>query len=680
VGLCPTCKSSFHGDEQFCPRDGTPLRASLPEDPLAGRVLSGRYRLVEVIGRGGMGAVYRAHHILMDKAVAVKVLRQELASDTEAVARFHREARSASRLDHDHIIRVSDFGQTDDGLLFLVMELLDGENLAQVLRRGPLPWRRAAAIVRDVATGLAHAHEQGVIHRDLKPENIVLVRRSKSRQLVKVLDFGLAKLVQTASAGGAAGGGDAAGDAEPDVAVQSLTRTGVVFGTPEYMSPEQAEGRSLDARTDIYALGVVSYQMLSGKLPFSAPTFLALIAKTVNEPPPPLSEAIESPAVVIPAEVEELVLSCLAKSPDDRPQLAEEIAETLDQLLARFPEEHSRSGEVPATGAPAASGSGARRVETGSPVAGGVARTVQRQLPPGQAARTAPREPAGSSDPETPPLPRSGQRRLDSPLPSSGMPKSSAAQSAVRPAVDSAAPTIPASPKVADAAPEPDEEAPAAPPPRRSGSHAARAGSASAPAERVPERVPDSEPDADLPLTVPRRPYWVAALLVLVLGVGGLLWARPQLAGLGKPATPVEPEREPLRRARELLAQQPLGPSNIEEALRILREEREVHDTPEVHRLLSRAYEADSNRLRALGHLYAAVRLSTNPVESARSQLALSQLLSRFGHPHDACQAAHRVIAARPDKELRRQTEALLSTLHCAASAPGAAAAVSASH
>src|SRR5262245_16230744 len=161
-----------------------------------------------------MGAVYRAHHILMDKSVAVKVLRQELASDTEAVARFHREARSASRLDHENIIRVSDFGQTDDGLLFLVMELLDGENLAQALRHGALPWRRAAMVARDVAIGLAHAHEQGVIHRDLKPENILLVRRGKSRpaggglQTVKVLDFGLAKLVHMAKRDSAEGDSD----------------------------------------------------------------------------------------------------------------------------------------------------------------------------------------------------------------------------------------------------------------------------------------------------------------------------------------------------------------------------------------------------------------------------------------------------------------------------------------
>ncbi|HRI53901.1 MAG TPA: serine/threonine-protein kinase, partial [Pseudomonadota bacterium] len=403
MSLCPTCKASFSGGEQFCPRDGTPLRAALPDDPLSGRVLSGRYRLTEVLGRGGMGAVYRAHHILMDKPVAVKVLRQELASDTEAVARFHREARSASRLDHDHIIRVTDFGQTDDGLLFLVMELLDGENLAQVLRRGPLPWRRAATIARDIALGLAHAHEQGVIHRDLKPENIVLVRRGKSaRQMVKVLDFGLAKLIHDVGEAGAA----AEDEAAEDLAARSLTRTGAIFGTPEYMSPEQAEGRGLGTRTDLYALGVVAYQMVSGALPFSAPTFLALIAKTVNEPAPPPSQ--QNASAEIPPAFEALIMQCLAKEPEQRPASAEEIAEALDQLLATHQEDPKQSAEVgvlaptlvrgvagsgpPPSGRglagaappPSITGSRGSTSDLATEPAGGVAKTVQRNLTPGQ--------------------------------------------------------------------------------------------------------------------------------------------------------------------------------------------------------------------------------------------------------------------------------------------------------
>jgi serine/threonine-protein kinase len=334
VSVCVTCNTHFHGDELFCPKDGTPLQAQHTEDRLAGRVLSGRYRLLERLGQGGMGAVYRAHHILMDKAVAVKVLRQELASDAEAVARFHREARSASKLDHEHIIRVTDFGQSDDGLLFLVMELLDGESLAEAIARGPLPWRQAVPILRDVALGLAHAHEQGIIHRDLKPENIILCRRPKSnRQVVKVLDFGLAKLAREA-------GTSLTGPA----AQMSLTRTGVVFGTPEYMSPEQAEGGTLDHRTDIYALGVLMYQMVTGDVPFTAPTFLALLTKTMQEAPVPPSR--KAPGIELPEALEALILCCLEKSPARRPQSAEEVIEELERI---GPAQRSaeRSAELP---------------------------------------------------------------------------------------------------------------------------------------------------------------------------------------------------------------------------------------------------------------------------------------------------------------------------------------------
>ena len=268
------------------------------------------------------------------------------------------------------------------------MELLDGENLAQVLRRGPLPWRRAARIARDIALGLGHAHEQGVIHRDLKPENIVLVRRGKSaRQMVKVLDFGLAKLIHDVGGAEATDGED---DGAEDATARSLTRTGAVFGTPEYMSPEQAEGRGLGTRTDLYALGVVAYQMVSGALPFSAPTFLALIAKTVNEPPKPPS--VQNPSVEIPPELDQLILQCLAKDPADRPASAEEIAEALDQVLAAYPDDPKQSSEVgvlvpaaarsgPSAGLP---GSGKQAVDAAAEPAGGMAKTVQRNLNPGQ--------------------------------------------------------------------------------------------------------------------------------------------------------------------------------------------------------------------------------------------------------------------------------------------------------
>jgi len=307
----------FEGEEQFCPRDGSPLAAS-PQpgaaDPLIGRVLGGRYRLVERLGQGGMGTVYRAVHTLMDKPVAVKILRGELAGDSEAVARFHREARSASKLDHDHCIRVTDFGQSDDGLLFLVMELLDGESLGSVARRGPVPPARAAAIGLAIAEALQHAHEAGIIHRDLKPDNVFLARRAKGRELVKVLDFGLAKLVAEGTLGPA------------------ITRDGTVFGTPEYMAPEQAEGEKLDGRTDVYALGVILYQLIVGDVPFRSTNFMALLTKQVSEDPVPPHE--RRPDLELPAGLEAVVMRCLEKSADDRFATAQDVADALEPFAA----------------------------------------------------------------------------------------------------------------------------------------------------------------------------------------------------------------------------------------------------------------------------------------------------------------------------------------------------------
>ena len=348
--ICPTCKTHFGGEEHFCPRDGSPLAASAPReerstpdptaDRLLGRVLGGRYRLLERLGQGGMGTVYRATHTLMDKPVAVKILRAELAGDAEAVARFHREARSASRLDHDHCIRVTDFGQSDDGLLFLVMELLDGHSLSHVTRRGPVPAARAAAIGIAVGEALQHAHDAGIIHRDLKPDNVFLARRKKGREIVKVLDFGLAKLASDSALG------------------PSITRDGTVFGTPEYMAPEQAEGEKLDGRTDVYALGVILYQLVCGEVPFKSSNFVALLTKQVSEEPTPPRD--RRPDLEIPPGLELIIMKCLAKRREDRYATAGEIADDLEpfaasdtsqSILLPTRSELSHSGPLPALGA-----------------------------------------------------------------------------------------------------------------------------------------------------------------------------------------------------------------------------------------------------------------------------------------------------------------------------------------
>jgi serine/threonine-protein kinase len=293
---------------------------AVPEDPLLGRTLDGRYQLHEKLGEGGMGAVYRAIHTLMGKPCAIKVLRGPTAVQELAGKRFQREAQSASRLDHPHCIRVTDFGRTADGIAYLAMELLEGRSLADELETlGALPLGRVVSITRQVAEALEHAHGLGVVHRDLKPDNIMLVDRGGAGgpggDFVKVLDFGLAKLVAT--------GRDA-----PGGSLSTLSEMGSVFGTPEYMSPEQAEGRPLDARADLYSLGVLLYQMLTGQLPFQAASFIAVLAKHMTETP--ISPAQRRPDLALPPAIVDLCLRLLHKDPAHRPQTASEVIATLD--------------------------------------------------------------------------------------------------------------------------------------------------------------------------------------------------------------------------------------------------------------------------------------------------------------------------------------------------------------
>ncbi len=315
MSSCPTCNTQFDRGEQFCPLDGSPLSGEkrAGTDPFLGRVLQGRYRLTDRLGQGGMGTVYRAVHTLMDKPLAVKILRGELATDADAVARFHREARSASRLDHDHCIRVNDFGQTEDGLLYLAMELLEGRSLGHRIAEARVSVDEAARTAHAIALALEHAHEAGVIHRDLKPDNVFLAQRSRGREIVKVLDFGLAKLASDSGKS------------------RSITRDGTIFGTPEYMAPEQAQGEALDNRTDLYSLGVLLYRLATGELPFRGDTFVAVLTKHVRERPRPPREV--DPA--IPPVLETIILRCMEKQARDRYASASEVAAALAPLVRR---------------------------------------------------------------------------------------------------------------------------------------------------------------------------------------------------------------------------------------------------------------------------------------------------------------------------------------------------------
>jgi eukaryotic-like serine/threonine-protein kinase len=282
---------------------------------LVGTVLAGRYRIERLLGSGGMGSVYRAEHVLMRKTCAVKVLHREMTQVKEVVARFEREAVAAARIEHPHVANATDFGQLENGSFYLVLELIEGKGLGQLIAElGALPEERALIIARQIADALAAAHAAGIVHRDLKPDNVMRVAKDDGSDFVKVLDFGIAK-VQI----------EGMTTEQP-----ALTRLNTVMGTPEYMAPEQARGEAVDARADLYTLGVILYEMLAGTSPFRHEEFVVVLTKKLTEEPPAL------PASVSPS-TRELVSKLLQRAPSDRPQTALEVVSRIDGILGFSP-------------------------------------------------------------------------------------------------------------------------------------------------------------------------------------------------------------------------------------------------------------------------------------------------------------------------------------------------------
>jgi serine/threonine protein kinase len=271
VKICPTCGTEYPSDERFCPRDGTALRALDGGTDIVGSVIADRYHVIKKLGEGGMGRVYLAEQVKMGRMSAVKVMNRRLAQDPDAISRFNREAANASRISHQNVAQVYDFGETSEGLIYLAMEFVEGEPLTDILRRdGALPPLRAAEIVRQSAEALAVAHDMGIVHRDLKPDNIMITGARDGGDLVKVVDFGIAKAM--------------------NVEAQKVTRTGLIVGTPEYMSPEQIAGDPLDGRSDIYSLALVAFNILTGRLPFLSKTAQESVIMRLTEPPRRLAE------------------------------------------------------------------------------------------------------------------------------------------------------------------------------------------------------------------------------------------------------------------------------------------------------------------------------------------------------------------------------------------------------
>ncbi len=327
--ICPRCRAEYPPQERFCTRDNMVLVERADMERIGHAV--GNYHLHEILGRGGMGTVYRGEHVYIKKKVAVKVLHRQFAKYEEAVTRFLREARAASSINHPNIVDVTDFGPLDDGGVYFVMEYLEGTSLEDLIEKeGAIELHRALNVANQIALALAAAHEKKIVHRDLKPDNIMLIRKPGRRDVVrslgagnetatgefvieredvfdfvKVLDFGIAKVIA------------------PDELSPSQTIQGAIFGTPEYMSPEAARGEDVDNRADIYSLGVIIFDMLCGRPPFEAQAAAEVLAMHINRAPPVPSEF--APHREITPAADDLILRAMSKDPDRRYQSMDEM-------------------------------------------------------------------------------------------------------------------------------------------------------------------------------------------------------------------------------------------------------------------------------------------------------------------------------------------------------------------
>ncbi len=316
--VCPSCQTEYDDDAtRYCGRCGSDMRRGPLQseesavDPLLGRVIDGRYRVLSKLGQGGMGSVYRVEHLAMGKHAAMKLLHPALSQDVEIGRRFRREAEAVSRLSHPNTVAVFDFGESK-GFMFLVMELVRGEDLGQIIRRdGPMPFERVRPILTQICDALSEAHDAGVVHRDLKPENLLVTRARDGHDVLKVLDFGLAKLR----------------DSEE---LNQVTARGSLVGTPFYMSPEQIRGEDLDARSDLYSLGAVMYRLLTGEHPFTGATPVAVLTQHLTEDLDKPSE--RRPDLDFSPEVDRLVMRALAKDREQRWKSADELHAAIDAI------------------------------------------------------------------------------------------------------------------------------------------------------------------------------------------------------------------------------------------------------------------------------------------------------------------------------------------------------------
>jgi serine/threonine-protein kinase len=348
---CPACNTRYDDNTTYCVKDGSAVVPDvLPANQsMIGQLIGDRYKVIRKIGEGGMGEVYLAEHIHIEKRVALKLLRAEVLSNQEAVSRFRIEARSASSIGHDNIIQIDDFGTLPDGRVYMAMEFLQGAPLNEMIAREPLPLPTALDILIQTGKGLAAAHAKNITHRDMKPEN-VYVTQKEGRPVPKILDFGIAKV----------SGGDTS---------QNLTVAGTIFGTPFYMAPEQAMGGKMDHRVDIYAMGIIMYEVFTGTVPFKAETFMGILTQHITQAPVPPAQQAAQNGRICPPELEAIILKAIQKEPAQRYQSMGEMVNALIEFY-RFAVGVNAITQAPWSGPswrasasiPAYGGTGARTV------------------------------------------------------------------------------------------------------------------------------------------------------------------------------------------------------------------------------------------------------------------------------------------------------------------------------
>ena len=315
--ICPLCNTQYEDDQRFCQRDGSTLKSISGAADLVGSVIADRYHVIRKLGEGGMGQVYLAEHVRMGRKSAVKVMHPGMVNDADAVSRFNREAANASRISHPNVAAIYDFGETSDGLIYLAMEFIEGEPLTNVIERsGALPPARAGSIIRQTGEALAAAHDLGIVHRDLKPDNIMLARNRDGSDCAKIVDFGIAKAA--------------------DNAAQKVTKTGLVIGTPEYMSPEQLAGDPVDARSDVYSLALVAFAALTGRLPFPSQTAQESMIMRLTERPRSLAEM--RPGVDWPPRLQAVMDRALSREAANRHASAADFGRDFADAIDGMPD------------------------------------------------------------------------------------------------------------------------------------------------------------------------------------------------------------------------------------------------------------------------------------------------------------------------------------------------------